>query len=380
MPTSHSQKSTCARRLLEEGASPLKFNRRGNTCLHIAAAFCNPGCLEVILDSRVGGTNTPNTIVRDRIGDVPFVDAMNHSGLTALHIAALTAQHASVGMLAERGAQLDIGVARGLDNLPYLCGGSTALHMSASLGDVRSVMILLQWQWEIPGLELRRTRNIVGLTPVNCALLMGYHSVARILIDTPRRDSQAGGLAPLHRRQNASQLIQSQNTEFTASLRSHMRRVLHKAMLLVTLRDISLYWKQQGGNPRSTCFALDGLSLSSISHDKIAEMYQLLEDGDTSLRDVLFGFERVLYRSNWGPDGDVQRHVPISKEAQRDEECAICFSNPNEVAFESCGHQACFDCTAMICIKQTAAITCPWCRSEISSIAVLQGQLVQAIM
>jgi len=319
----------------------------------------------------VGGTNASQVIVRDRIGDVSFVDAMNHSGLTALHIAALTAQHMSVGILAERGAQLDIGVARSLENLPYLCGGSTALHMSASLGDVRSVMILLQSQWAIPGLELRRIRNIVGLTPINCALLMGYHSVVRILVDTPRRDLEAGGLAPHRRRQNASQLSQSQNTEFTASLRLHMLRVIHKAKLLVTLRDISLYWKQQGGNPRSTCMALDGLSRSSISHDKILEMHQLLEDDETSLRDVLFGFERVLYRSNWGPDNEVQRHVPISKEAQRDEECAICFSNPNEVAFESCGHQACFDCTAMICIKQVADITCPFCRSEISSVAAL---------
>jgi hypothetical protein len=358
-------------RLLEEGASPLKSNRRGNTALHVAAAFCNHGCLEVILDSRMGGVNVAQIIVCDRIGDVPYVDAMNHSGLTALHIAALTAQPTSVGLLAERGAQLDIGVARSLDNLPYLCGGSTALHISSSLGDVRSVMILLQSQWATPGLELRRIRNIVGLTPINCALLMGYHSVVRILVDTPRRDLVAGGLAPHRRRQDASQPSPSQNTEFTASLRIHLRRVMHKAKLLVTLRDISLYWKQHGGTPRSTCMALDGLSLSSISHDKIMEMFQLLDDDDSSLRNVLFGFERVLYGSNQGrPDSEVQRHVPISKEAPRDEECGICFSNPNELAFESCGHQACFDCTAMICIKQ-ADITCPWCRLEISSVAAL---------
>lgn len=365
---------TVVRMLLEEGASPLIFNRRGNTCLHVAAAFCNTGCLEVILDSHVGGTRASQVTVGDRIGDVPFVDAMNNSGLTALHIAALTTQHTSVGVLVERGAQLDIGVARGLDNLPYLCGGSTALHMSASLGDVRSVMILLQSQWSVPGMELRRIRNIVGLTPLNCALLMGYHSVVRILIDTPRRDPAVGGLALNQRQLNASRLSQSQNTEFTSSLRDHMRRVLHKATLLVTLRDISLYWKTQEGTGthRSTCAALDSISLSSLSLDKITEMYRLLENQDASLRDILFGFERVLYSCR-GSDGAVQRQVRISNEAQREDECAICFANPNEVALETCGHQACFECTAMICIKQTAGdVTCPFCRQEIASVAALE--------
>jgi ankyrin repeat protein len=146
--------TTVVRMLLEEGADPLVFNRRGNSCLHVAAAFCNVACLEVILDTRRGGASLAQTTVSDRIGDVPFVDAMNYSGLNALHIAALTTNYAAVGALVDRGAQLDSGVvgiklvrralarqatlrslallcalfvrqARGLDNLPYLCGGST---------------------------------------------------------------------------------------------------------------------------------------------------------------------------------------------------------------------------------------------------------------
>ena len=369
--------TTIVRMLLEEGADPLVFNRRGNSCLHVAAAFCNVGCLEVIMDSRppVGHSSTTvaQTTVSDRIGDVPFVDAMNHSGLTTLHIASLTTNHAAVGALVERGAQLDSGVARGLDNLPYLCGGSTPLHISASLGDVRSVMILLQAQWRVPGMELRRIRNLVGLTPVNCALLMGYHTVVRILIDTPRRDPEAGGLSMTDRRLNSSLLSETQNIEFTSSLREHMDRVLKKASLLVALRDIS----KEGR--RLTCTALDNIQLSTLSLLKINEMRRLLENEDASLRDLLSGFERLLYggRAAGELDGAVPTlpKVPRNKGiggVEEDDECSLCLDSPLEVQF-SCSHRCCIECTAKLCVRQQADITCPFCRASIDSIVAIEA-------
>lgn len=377
--------TTVVRMLLEEGADPLVFNRRGNSCLHVAAAYCNASCLQIILDTRRGGANLSQTTVNDRIGDVPFVDALNFSGLSALHIAALTTNHAAVGALVDRGAQLDSGVARGLDNLPYLCGGSTALHIAASLGDVRSVMVLLQAQWRVHGLELRRLRNIVGLTPVNCALLMGYHSVVRVLVDTPRREMGAGGLTTNERRLNSSLLSETQNAEFASGLRDHMNRVLQKATLLVTLRDISLHWRSQGEHQRSTCEALDGIQLSTLSLLKIGEMQRLLENEEASLRDILFGFERVLYGGGEGGEGAVQVAVKGpraqgtgSGEDEDEDECSLCLDNKVEVMFQ-CEHRCCFECAARLCIRGQADITCPFCRSSITGILALATEAEEAV-
>lgn len=47
--------------------------------------------------------------------------------------------------------------------VPYLCSGSTPLHIAAYQGDVRMCLVLLDTQWRQPGVELRRLRNARGL-------------------------------------------------------------------------------------------------------------------------------------------------------------------------------------------------------------------------
>lgn len=70
----------------------------------------------------------------------------------------------AAAVLIRTGASPDVPVLRGLQpRLPYLSGGSTALHIAAYQGDARMCLVLLEAQWRQPGVELRRLRNARGL-------------------------------------------------------------------------------------------------------------------------------------------------------------------------------------------------------------------------
>ena len=373
---------TIVRILIEEGANVLCWNSRGNSPVHMACAYGTVSCVEVLLDSRVShdGREGPasQATVRDRVGDVPYIDAVNRGGLTALHLAALTGNHLIAAVLVSRGAQLDCGVARGLDRLPYLCGGSTPLHISASIGDIRTCMILLEAQWRTRGLELRRMRNIVGLTPLNCALLAGHHSVVRVLIDAPRRDG----------RQISST---GQDMYFSSSLRSHMLHVLQKARILVVLRDIALYWQHAGVSKDSDTRILDVFGVSNLTLHRIDTMKSLLENQETSLRDILFGFERTLHESrDESSQEDASTMNESSEEQQQQqqqqdttfktresqdipEDCPICMDSCIEVCFETCGHEVCFECASTLCLKPKDDIVCPFCRQSVETLSLLNS-------
>lgn len=376
--------TTLLRVLLEEGANPLSANRRGNTPLHFACAYANAACAEILLDSRVTPADgrevvASQAMVLDRVGETRYIDAMNSTGLTALHLAVLNSSQMTTIVLVTRGAQLDCGVGRGLDRLPYLCGGSTPLHIAASQGDAQTCLILLEAQWRFPGLELRRIRNIVGLTPLNCALLGGYHHVVRILVDTPRRE----------RLLTSSAAHGSPSSHFPSSLRQHMLGVLQKARLLVLLRDIAMHWKAEGVAKESDSQILDLYGISNLSYAKIIRMRSLLEDEDSSLRDVLHGFECTLRE-----DSQLSSLEAISTEAAKTpqevdaapqtstctfathdadvrEDCPICMDDSMEVSFETCGHELCFACAASLCMKPKDDIICPFCRGEVESISIL---------
>lgn len=375
--------TTLLRVLLEEGANPLSANRRGNTPLHFACAYANAACAEILLDCRVTPADgrevvAAQAMVLDRVGETRYIDAMNSTGLTALHLAVLNASQMTTIVLVTRGAQLDCGVGRGLDRLPYLCGGSTPLHIAASQGDAQTCLILLEAQWRFPGLELRRIRNIVGLTPLNCALLSGYHHTVRVLVDTPRRD-----------RLLTSSVQGVPSSHFPSSLRQHMLGVLQKARLLVLLRDIAMHWKAQGVAKESDSQILDLYGISNLSYTKIIKMRKLLEDEESSLRDVLHGFECTLREDSQTSSLDaISRHVakmPQEDDAappastctfathNRDieEDCPICMDDPMEVSFETCGHELCFACAASLCMKPKDDIICPFCRGEVESISIL---------
>lgn len=323
------------------------------------------------------------------------MDAVNGSGLSPLHLAAFCGSSACVTVLTGKGALLDIGVARALDRLPFLCGGSTPLHIAASQGDAQTCAILLEAQWRHPGVELRRIRNILGLTPLNCALLGGYHEVVRVLIETPRRDRS-------FMRENLPL------SSFPESLRVHMISVLQKAALLVYLRDIALQWKKEGTSKPKDSHILHLNGITSLSLPKIQRMKVLLENEDVSLRDVLFGLECTLQgngRSHFPivrisglQDRIFSQHAIIDSRAQEDQEdqpeqqqqqkqqkeegctgkfefedCQVCMDDVIEVRFGGCDHTLCFSCTSQLCTKPGDGALCPFCRSPIVSIHALPG-------
>ena len=292
--------ATVVRVLLEEGASPLPANRRGETAAHVSAIRGNVTCLEILLDSPVrdAGGGAPIAAmapVRDHAGETRFIDAHDRAGFTALHLAALAQSHASAAALVQRGATLDVPVLRGMERMPYLCGGSTPLHIAAAQGDSQTCTVLLDGQWRHPGLELRRVRNMLGLTPLNCALLGGHHEVVRILVDPGRRSTGGGGGGVSG---NISSLIHRNvplQSSFPESLREHMLAVLQRAALLLQLRQIAGRWNAAGvSQPSDTAVtALPGLD--SLSLTQVKRLQRLLRREDASLRDVLYGLETTLH-------------------------------------------------------------------------------------
>ncbi len=299
--------------LLEEGASPLPANRRGQTAVHLAAVRSHVVCLELVLEApvRALGGGTPlaaMAVIRDNAGETRFIDAHDRAGFTALHLAAIHRATASVGILVTSGAALDVPVLRGMERLPFLCGGSTPLHIAAAHGDVRTCLVLLEGQVRHPGLELRRVRNMLGLTPLNCALLGGHHEVVRILVDPGRRprgrgrgwNSGSGGSGG----GDLPRMV-SLDASFPESLRHHMLAVLQRAALLLQLRAIAGGWRDAGAARASDGAAAALPGLDSLSLEHVERMRDLLHRRDASLRDVLCGLEATLNRARSSGSGAV---------------------------------------------------------------------------
>lgn len=393
---------TILRVLLDEGANPLYSNRRGYSPLHYAAMHGHHSCVELLLDTQVmpdGTRSIPasQAYVSGPLGETRYIDCITGHGMAPLHLAAFAGNTATVSVLVSRGALLDIGIARALDRLPYLCGGSTPLHISAAQGDANTSIVLLEGQWRYPGIELRRIRNILGLTPLNCALLGGYHDVVRVLIETPRRHRTT--------ERNIREL-----DSFTDTLRSHMIGVLRKALLLVSLRDIALAWKENGeGTPSDdTILQLNGIN--NLSRSRIERLGRILENENVSLRDVLFGLEYTLHGQ--GPtfpfmrlgsrvnrtislmnslsdsesaedqttqppteletiSDDIEQESEHPSSSIELEDCQICMDEIIEIRIDSCGHCLCFSCTAQLCTKHGQAASCPFCRGDILTISAI---------
>lgn len=85
----------CVQLLLEEGASPLPADRKGNTALAEACRGGHASTAETLLSARLptpsgGQVAAAAAVVRDSMGDVPWVDVHNRAGLSALHLAVLS--------------------------------------------------------------------------------------------------------------------------------------------------------------------------------------------------------------------------------------------------------------------------------------------------
>jgi hypothetical protein len=212
------------------------------------------------------------------------------AGFAPLHLAAVAHSHATAGALVQRGALLDVPVVRGLDRAAFMCGGSTPLHIAAAQGDARTCAVLLDGQWRHPGLELRRVRNMLGLTPLNCALLGGYQEAVRVLV-APRRRGGAGG-------EPASAAA------FPASLRTHMLALLRRAALLLQLRGIAAGWGAAGGGVPGDATLEQYPGLEQLTMAQIARLRRLLQRQDASLRDVLQGLESAMLQRGEGSSGE----------------------------------------------------------------------------
>ena len=321
-----------ARVLLEEGASPLLANRRGETAVHVAALRNHSQCLEVVLAAPLrpmGGSGGAAPVaamapVRDHAGETRFIDAHDRAGFTALHLAAISRAASAVAILVRCGATIDVPVLRGMERMPFLCGGSTPLHISAAQGDARTCIVLLEGQRRHPGLELRRIRNMLGLTPLNCALLGGHHEVVRILVDPGLRHRLSGGGGGgssntlsgggggardgvrsrhqgrggghHHHHHHHQYRMVPLHASFPESLRSHMLAVLQRAQLLLQLRQIAGGWTGAGVERPSDGVVSSLPGLDSLSLSQVRRLQRLLRRQDTSLRDVLYGLEEALHR------------------------------------------------------------------------------------
>eukprot|EP00889_Picochlorum_renovo_P005790 jgi/Picre1/32820/NNA_008150.t1 len=91
-----------------------------------------------------------------------------------------------------------------------------------------------------------------------------------------------------------------------------MLGVLQKARLLVLLRDIAMHWRAEGVAKESDSQILDLYGISNLSYPKIIKMRSLLEDEESSLRDVLHGFECTLRE-----DSQLSSLDAISREAAK---------------------------------------------------------------
>jgi ankyrin repeat protein len=298
--------------LLEEGATVLPANRRGQAAVHVAAHRGFATCLELLLDSPVrsnfggGGAFILAAMVpvRDDAGECRYIDAHDRAGFTALHLAAITGSSAAVAALVERGATLDSPVLRGMERLPFLCGGSTPLHIAAAQGDARTCLILLDGQWRHPGLELRRVRNMLGLTPLNCALLGGHHDVVRILLESGTRAGRGGrrgrssaaaanGIGESSPGTGLYRMVPL-HASFPDSLREHMLAVLQRAALLLQLKEIAGEWQAEGAEQAADISIISNMPLVSLNLNQIQGLQGLLRRRETSLKDFLYGLESTL--------------------------------------------------------------------------------------
>lgn len=296
--------------LLEEGADPLVRNNRGESALHLAVHRSNPECAELILEAPVSNIPIGNghigiaatAPITDFAGECRFMDLHTRLGFTALHLASLSGCHRSAAALVRHGATLDIPVLRGLERWTFLCGGSTALHIAAGQGDVRTCAILLEGQSRYPGLELRHIRNMLGLTALNCALLEGYQETARFLVEASRRrrpHSQSGILL--------SNL--SMSSPFPETLRVHMLSILQRAIILLQLRQIAKNWEKAGVGLRSDAIIITALpGLGSLSVHQIRRLQRTLRREGSTLRQVLSGLESALSSSNDDNDNSGRDH------------------------------------------------------------------------
>lgn len=244
-------------------------------------------------------------MVSDHYGEERFIDVHNQAGFSPLHLSVLAGNTETTRVLLEFGATLVSPVLRGVERFTFLSGGSTALHMAAALGNVDMCLLLLQGQWRQPTMDLRRIRNIQGLTPLNCALLAGHHALCRLLLEV-----RSPALPQLNNNINRNSSNSRGNNDRDVSfdlafpeLRQRLLGVVQRTSLLYQLKGIITQWDQAGLTKQVSEGDLPGnhqrmMNLSMIpevSPENMETLRQLLMRDEATLAEIRSGLEIAFH-------------------------------------------------------------------------------------
>ncbi|KAE8678917.1 putative E3 ubiquitin-protein ligase XBAT31 [Hibiscus syriacus] len=157
-------KISCVKRLIEAGANILTFDSlHGRTCLHFAAYYGHPDCLEAILSA---ARSSPIAV---SWGFARFVNVRDARGATPLHLAARRRRPECIHTLLDHGALVCASTGE------YGCPGSTPLHLAARGGSLDCIRQLLAWGAD------RLQRDASGRIPYVVALKHRHGACAALL-------------------------------------------------------------------------------------------------------------------------------------------------------------------------------------------------------
>jgi len=297
--------------LLEEGASPITSNRRRDTALHLASHRNHHAVTRLLLSTPVRSISgaliqrSAEAMVSDHYGDERFIDVHNQAGFSPLHLSVLAGNTETTRVLLEYGASLDSPVLRGMERFTFLSGGSTALHMAAALGNVDMCLLLLQGQWRQPTMDLRRIRNIQGLTPLNCALLAGHHALCRLLLEV-----RSPALPQISNNINTGVSNGRGNNNNDVSfdlafpeLRQRLLGVVHRTSLLYQLKGIITQWDQdgltkqvsEGDLPENHQRMMNLSMIPEVSPENMETLRHLLMRDEATLAEIRSGLEIAFH-------------------------------------------------------------------------------------
>ncbi|GFZ13244.1 hypothetical protein Acr_23g0016290 [Actinidia rufa] len=155
---------SCVRKLIQAGANILMFDSiHGRTCLHYAACYGHPECLQVILFAAY------TSHVAVSWGFSRFVNIRDGKGATPLHLAAHQRQPECVHILLDKGALVCASTGG------YGFPGSTPLHLAARGGSLDCTRELLAWGAD------RLQKDASGRIPYTVALKHKHGACAALL-------------------------------------------------------------------------------------------------------------------------------------------------------------------------------------------------------
>ncbi|XP_057473583.1 putative E3 ubiquitin-protein ligase XBAT31 [Actinidia eriantha] len=155
---------SCVQKLIQAGANILMFDSiHGRTCLHYAAYYGHPECLQVILFAAC------TSHVAVSWGFSRFVNIRDGKGATPLHLASRQRQPECVHILLDKGALVCASTGG------YGFAGSTPLHLAARGGSLDCTRELLAW-----GADRLQT-DASGRIPYTVALKHKHGACAALL-------------------------------------------------------------------------------------------------------------------------------------------------------------------------------------------------------